>query len=83
MTQTVISQKEVQDLIFGKYSSGQILEAVNDQEWQKLRKKLKGLGTKDKIKELRRYRQERGDSEKIKIQITNYVNALKRGGLIK
>jgi len=83
MTELVISEKDVEDLIYGQYSLNHIIGAVNDDEWQELRKSLKKMSTQEKIEKLREYRDKKGETQKIKIQITNYINALKRGGLIK
>lgn len=70
-------------LIFGSFNREQILEAVNDDDWQIARVQMLGdpLGVKYRVLEI--WLQEHNYSLKSKIQVTNYVNALKRGGLIQ
>lgn len=61
-------------------SRADIQRAVRDDRWQVFRVSLKGLSTGEKLKRLREYRR-RHDTEKARIQVENYVNALKRAGL--
>lgn len=69
-------------LIYGTYSQDEILVAVDNAEWQKLRKSLLGVPLATKYFELQQY-VKKYNSRAAKIRVTNYVNALKRGGLIK
>lgn len=69
-------------LTFGKYSMGVILAAVKDKEWQSLRESLKGKSLEEKYASLEAYLKKYPKSELVKIRITNYVNALRRGGLV-
>ncbi len=71
------------DLIFGKYNIKIVLEVVKQQEWQDLRVSLLGKPLEFKYKQLKHWLALNNHSEKSKIQVTNYVYALKRGGLIK
>lgn len=60
-------------------SKDQIKEhCVNDLEWQKFRLTLKGLPTEEKLDRLNEWRAAGGVIAHI--QVTNYINALKRGG---
>lgn len=70
-------------LIFGKYNSKQVHEAVYNPLWQSFRESLKGLNTSEKLKQLEGWVKKYHRAEKVKIQVTNYVYALKRSGLIK
>ena len=56
--------------------------AIKDDEWQMFRISLKGLSTSEKYERLL-YWLKKHPTEQAKIQVTNYVNALKRGGLVK
>jgi len=70
-----------QTLICGSYSRAQVLKAVADPAWQRERKAMLGTTLLQKFMRLAMWRastDENGD-----IQVTNYVYALKRGGLIK
>lgn len=69
----------------GTYSPALVqLYCVQDAEWQKLRLWMKGKSTQVKLITLQQYRNEcimTGNyTERQRIQIDNYINALKRGG---
>jgi hypothetical protein len=70
-------------LVFGRYSIKQVQRAVQDEEWQRYRKDMKGLSIAVKHLWLWAYLYRKDYSEDAKIRVTNYVYALKRGGLIK
>jgi hypothetical protein len=70
------------DLIFGSYSIAVVREAVKDPVWQRFRATLHGLSTERKLEELRWYVRSFGHAD-MPVQVTNYVYALKRGGLLK
>lgn len=78
-----MSQKEYENLIFGTYSQSDVLQAVNNMEWQTFRISLKGKSTNEKIKGLREWLVLNNNSHRSKIQVTNYIYALKRGGILK
>lgn len=78
-------------LYFGRVSPKEVQEAINDDEWQKLRKSLLGtsletkywvlinyLGIKNHLREVAPK-----EWRKVEVRVTNYVTALSRGGLIK
>lgn len=56
--------------------------AISDPAWQEFRKSLKGLPTTTKLRRLRNWRRSH-PGQKSNIQVTNYINALKRAGLVK
>jgi len=64
----------------------EISEAVEDEEWQRFRKKLKGLQTSEKLDKLYARLEQvlitssRDVFRKYEVQIDNYLNALRRGG---
>lgn len=60
--------------------TNEIHMAVAEDEWQKFRVNLKGESTKTKLCKLADWLVEHGYSHKSKVQVTNYINALKRGG---
>jgi len=59
----------------------EIQRYVDDSEWQDFRKQLKGETIPDKYKMLKNWL-DTHPTRKAKVQVTNYVNALKRAGLI-
>lgn len=65
-----------------KLTKDDILWAVRDETWQRFRLSLKGLPTKTKLRKLWKWRKSCG-TFKARVQVQNYVNALKRGGQIK
>lgn len=69
-------------LTFGPYSTKEVLEAVADDEWQKLRKSLKGQSLRYKYDSLLSYLRSHQHNRVQMIQVTNYVHALRRGGLV-
>lgn len=72
----------------GSYTMEQILHYVDNPEWQKFRSKvLKGAPTKYKLKLLVLWLQDHPEVDDKKVwvahvQVSNYLNALKRGGLL-
>jgi hypothetical protein len=70
-------------LTFGKYSMGEILVAVKNKEWQALRVSLKGKPLQERYDMLVAYLEKENYSLLAKIRVTNYVNALRRGGMIE
>jgi hypothetical protein len=68
---------------FGKISKKEIAEYVKENGWQILREYLKGKSLEDKYLRLFAWVYINKCSRASQVQVTNYVNALKRGGLIK
>ena len=58
-----------------------IQEAVDDKQWQTFRESLKGLSTAAKLRKLKEYERTR-TGHRAHVQVENYINALKRAGLI-
>ena len=78
-----MSEQTIKSLTFGQYSHYSIFEAVNNFDWQMFRISLKGISTEKKVERLKEWLKLNSYSLKSKIQVTNYINALKRGGQIK
>lgn len=73
------------ELTFGVYSQEQIQSAVKHEDWQLWRKRLKGMGLRERFLLLRmwvEYMTAMGKQEQGFIQVTNYVNALRRAGMV-
>lgn len=68
------------------YTVGEVQRyCVQDLDWQKIRKSMKGRPTTTKLDLLEEYylrnlEQFARDRERFHIQASNYINALKRGG---
>ncbi len=89
---TSIGQREAEasanrwEFDVGSYTVEQVkLYCVQDAEWQRFRLSLKGVSTVGKLAKLRMRRaqfltEDGTQLEKYRIQIDNYINALKRGG---
>ena len=69
-------------LIAGPISVEEITKHIKDPVWQKLREELKGKSLEEKYKELSAWLHKHGNSRAAQVQVTNYINALKRGGNI-
>lgn len=65
-------------------SKADIMQAIADADWQDFRLSLKGKTTEVKLEELRRWLNSKtttnGVGWKARVQVMNYINALKRGG---
>lgn len=74
-------------LYFGHVSPAEVQEAVKDEDWQRIRKSIKGASLEMKFLTLRAYlcneKAAGKDMRMVQVRITNYVTALSRGGLIK
>jgi len=70
-------------LTFGKYNILRIQSAVRDAGWQLLRLRMRGAPLQQKYDMLTEYLERESYSEDAKIQVTNYINALRRAGLVK
>lgn len=69
----------------GKITQAEILRyCVNEEgsDWQKLRASLKGKSLEEKYVQLAKWLRAHKNSRAAQVQVTNYINALKRGGLI-
>ena len=56
----------------------QIQEVIKNQEWQRVRVWMKGKTLKEKINDCNKWLEFNDFSKQSKIQIINYINALKR-----
>jgi hypothetical protein len=74
-----------ESLTFGRYGLKEILPAVRYNDWQEVRLWLKGKTLEQRYARLQEWIwTARGPAELLRrqIQVTNYVNALRRGGMI-
>ena len=69
-------------LHFGKLNKQDILQYVQNPMWQKVRLSMKGTSLNTKYITLQHWLVTNNYSKESKIQVTNYVNVLKRGGLL-
>ena len=76
-------EQRIKHLIFGRYNQETVLWAVDSALWQDYRRSLKGKSTEVKVKLLEQWLIENSYDTKSRIQVTNYIYALKRAGLIK
>jgi hypothetical protein len=60
----------------------EIAEAVADPVWQAFRLTLLSRSTPEKLIRLRRWREAHPGCRRTEVQVENYLNALKRGGLV-
>ena len=70
-------------LYFGHMCKDEVLRCVKDPEWQALRIAMKGSTTEHKFHSLTAWLKVKNYSREAQVQVTNYVTALSRGGLIK
>lgn len=70
-------------LYFGKVSKDEVLEYVRNEEWQAVRRSMLGTSLLVKYNTLLAWLVIKNYSYASKVQVTNYVTALSRGGLIK
>lgn len=67
----------------GKITKNEIAEHVVDLNWQTLRLHLKGKDLGYKYFCLCNWLHDNSNSRASQVQVTNYINALRRGGLVK
>ncbi len=76
-----------QDLVFGTFSTSEVLPAVRDAEWQQIRRDMKGLPLLSRLQMLKQWLQKWTEDavrlHRARIQVTSYVYALRRGGMIQ
>ena len=61
-------------------SPHRIRKAVSNVKWQQFRLSLKGLPTEEKLDRLADWRERNSGGGYTRVQVDNYLNALKRGG---
>lgn len=66
-----------------KLERSKIAEAVKMKKWQLYRETLKGKSLKEKKHLLKIWLFKHNNSKNSQIQVQNYLNALKRAGIIK
>lgn len=67
----------------GKITQQEILKYCQGVSWQALRRLLKGATLEEKFQKLKEWLSLHSNSRASQVQVTNYINALKRGGMIK
>lgn len=67
---------------FGKISNDDIMKHIKDPKWQELREDLKGKTLEEKYKMLHKWLLSHKNSHSAQVQVTNYINALARAGLV-
>ena len=70
-------------LYCGKITRQEIQEFVKDEKWQQVRISMKGKSLGIKFETLWDWLDSNEWSRKAQVQVTNYITALSRGGLIK
>ena len=70
-------------LDYSPLTRAEISEAVLDPEWQDLRRRMLLTRLIVRYAALQRWLEKHDYTRKSQVQVTNYVNALKRGGIIK
>jgi hypothetical protein len=68
---------------FGPITQNEIRQHTDNYAWQVFRSSLMGLPLDYKFQKLYLWLEEHDRDRASQVQVTNYVNALKRGGLIK
>lgn len=64
-------------------TQSQILNAVADPEWQLFRETLHGLSLESRHDKLVQWLEDHEHTMRARVQVANYINALKRGGMLK
>lgn len=65
-----------------KLTRDEIAFCIKDPDWQKVRRAMKGQTTEQKLEMLQDWYRYNGATRCTRVQIVNYLNALKRGGQI-
>lgn len=69
-------------LHWGTLRKDWITEAIQDPTWQYTRKAMKGKSMQEKYNLCKDYLKVKGYNDFAKVAVTNYINALKRAGLV-
>lgn len=77
------NQLSWQELHRGQLEKEEILRFVADIDWQRFRISLKGTTLEHKRAALQTWLMDHNFDHRAKVQVTNYINALRRGGLLK
>lgn len=63
-------------------TQAEITEAIKDARWQRVRLSMKGMSTEQKVACLAQWLIREGFTRQAEVQVENYANALRRGGLL-
>lgn len=66
----------------GHVSPEEVARHVKSEAWQEVRRYLKGKSLEEKYRRLSSWLSQHNNSRAAQVQVTNYVTALSRGGLI-
>lgn len=70
-------------LYFGHVSVNEVKKYIPDPDWQAVRRSMKGTSLQNKYNTLKNWLFVNDSNRMSQVQVTNYVTALSRGGLIK
>ena len=70
-------------LRFGCFSLPTVQNAVDSKNWQEFREKLRNVPLSYRYEMLEQWVETNKNAMQARIQVTNYVNALKRAGMLK
>jgi len=74
--------RKLKELLGTRMSRDSVQEAVDDADWQDFRESLLGLPTDEKLDLLDSYLRKPGRDDRREVRVSNYLKALKRGGLL-
>lgn len=77
-----LNKRNWSNLHAGHITQEEINRYTPDEEWQEIRQELKGKTLQEKYDKLNRYLNRKGNSRAAQVRVTNYINALARGGQI-
>lgn len=66
----------------GSITQAEIRQYVGREDWQEVRRELKGKPLAERYRMLQAWLRRNNNSRAAKVQVTNYINALARGGMI-
>jgi len=72
-----------QSIHYGLLARADILECVKDPDWQRVRVYMKGKSLEERYNTLVSWLEVNEHSHCSKVQVTNYLNALARAGMIR
>lgn len=71
------------EIHFGKLTRAEISKCVADSDWQEVRASLHYKSLMERHITLKNYLEKKEYSRCARVQVTNYINSLKRGGMIR
>lgn len=77
-----VSLAEWNDIHCGYITQAEIRKYIENPNWQTLRESLLGTTLEYKFEKLKEWLEGHSRSREAQVQVTNYINALRRGGLL-